>query len=142
MPTTPTLTFTNTGIIPFYGGIQPRSQGFKLPNSVAYLKGTVVGELTASPGTVKAYASGNVDGSQNPKGILQHDYATDAAGNITLGPAAGASEWGQTQPYADVFYSGDFATGELVGLDAAAITNSGGWRLLNGTVTNGIIRLP
>lgn len=142
MPTTPTLTFTNTGLVPFYGGYQPKRQGVKLPNSVTYARGTVLGEITASPGTFKAYASGAVDGSQNPKAILEHDCATDASGNITLGPTAGGSEWGQTQPYASAFYAGDFATGELVGLDATAITNSGGWRLLNGTVTSGTIRLP
>jgi hypothetical protein len=141
MPTAAQLTFTNTGIVPFYPGFTPKRHGVKLPNSVTYARGTVLGEITATPGVFKAYASGAVDGSQIPKAILEHDCATDASGNVTLGPTAGGSEWGQTQPYASAFFAGDFATGELVGLDAAALTNRPSWGLINGTVTNGVLRL-
>jgi hypothetical protein len=243
VPTTAQLTFTNTGLVPFYGGYQPKRHGVKLPNSVAYARGTVLGEkwgvnavytvtlgtqssgsftltvganttagipfnataaavqtaltglasvgannatvtgaaggpytvtfqnalgaqavtMTGSgaalttpgnfsvasaatgsagtPGTFTAYAVGNTDGSQVPRAILEHDCATDASGNVTLGPTAGGSEWGQTQPYASAFFAGDFATGELTGLDPAGIA-AAGWRLVNGNVAAGVVRLP
>ena len=244
MPTTATLTFTNTGLVPFYPGLTPKRQGVRLPANVTYARGTVLGErsganavwtvtlgtqssgtftltvganttagiaynataaavqaalgglasvgannvtvtgaaggpytvtfqnalgaqvvtLTGSgaalttpgnfaitnptpgsagtPGTVSAYAPANTDGSQVPRAVLEHDCATDGSGNVTIGPAAGQSEWGQTQPYASAFFSGDFATGDLTGLDANALAVQPSWHLLNGTLTSGILRLP
>lgn len=142
MPATAQLIFTNTGLVPFYPGHTPKRHGVKLPNNAVYARGTVIGELTATPGSFKAYASGNADGSQVPKAILEHDCAVDAAGNITLGPTAGGTEWGQTFPYASAFFSGDFATAELTGLDATALTNQPAWHLINGSLTVGVLRLP
>lgn len=114
-----------------------RLESFNIPNSTVIAKGTVVGEITASPGVVKAYATGNVDGSQNPIGIMQYDVASDASGNITLGGAAGASEWGQTSKGCPVYTRGKFATADLVGLDAGGAAKLG--RLVRGSVTDGEI---
>lgn len=141
MPTAPSITFTGTPLLPFYPQ-DARMQNVKLPASVTYTRGTVLGEISATPGTFKAYASGNTDGTQKPTGILAYDASTDASGNITWGGAAGSSEWGATQPYVPVFYSGTFATGDLTGLDATALTNQPSWHLISGTVTSGILVLP
>jgi hypothetical protein len=140
MPTTASTIYTGGGLVPFYPN-DARRHNVKLPASVVYAKGTVLGELTATPGTFKAYASGNADGSQTPKAILEYDCATDAGGNVTLGGAAG-SQWGGTIPAAPAFFQGAFATGDLVGLDATALTNNNAWKLLNGTVSSGVLLLP
>lgn len=102
----------------------------------------VTAGIAGTPGTFAAYASGNTDGSQAPKAILEHDCAVDASGNITLGPAVGASEWGQTYSAVPAFFAGDFSTAELTGLDATALTNQPSWRLINGSLTSGVLRLP
>jgi hypothetical protein len=97
---------------------------------------TATAGVAGTPGVYGPYASGNSDGSQNPKGILRYACVTDSAGVITLGTGvAGQSEWGQTLTSIDMFYSGVFRCEDLVGLDANAVTKLG--RLLNGTVAHG-----
>lgn len=103
---------------------------------------TTTAGSAGQPGTFKAYASGNTDGSQTPRAILAYDASTDASGNITWGAAAGSSEWNATQPYVPAYFQGTFATGDLTGLDATALTNQPPWHLISGTVTNGILVLP
>ncbi len=110
-------------------------ENFNIPNSTVIAKGTVVGEITASPGVVKAYASGNSDGSEVPIGIMQYDVASDASGNVTYGGAAGASEWSQTEKGVRVYVRGMFSTADLTGLDANAVAKLG--RLIRGTVSAG-----
>jgi hypothetical protein len=92
------------------------------------------------PGVYKAYAAGNGDGSQIPKGILEYDCATDASGNITLGGSAIGGQFGQTQKAVPMYVQGDFYTTELVGLDANALT-AGLGHLLEGTVANGVVAI-
>jgi hypothetical protein len=100
-----------------------------------------------TPGTVAAYAAGNTDGSQIPKGLLCYDASTDGAGNITPGLTAGSAEWpGYTWQSVPVIYSGTYPTGALTGLDANCLapqsTGGGGWRLINGNIANGTVLLP
>src|SRR4051794_14592807 len=141
MPTAASTTWSANQLLPFYPH-DARRQSVKLPNSVTYAAGTVLGEITASPGTFKAYASGSVDGSQIPRAILEIDAATDGSGNVTWGPAAGGNDQGTTKKYAPAFFQGAFATGDLVGLDATALTNQPSWHLVSGTVTSGVLLLP
>jgi hypothetical protein len=141
MPTAASFTYTGGGIVPFYPK-DARRHSVKLPASVTYAKGTVLGEITASPGTFKAYASGSVDGSQNPRAILEYDCATDASGNITMGGASGGAEWGSVRTSVPAFFQGAFACADLVGLDATALTNNSAWKLINGTVSAGVLLLP
>lgn len=89
-------------------------------------------------GVYKAYASGNSDGSQVAKGILQYPVTVDASGNISLAGTAVGGQWGQTGKGAPMFFMGDFPTEELVGLDTNAVTNLGG-HLDEGTVTTGVL---
>jgi hypothetical protein len=101
---------------------------------------TTVAGVAGTPGTYGPYASGNTDGSQNPKGVLRYACVTDALGQITLGDGpAGTSEWGQTTKSVDMWVYGVFRTEDLVGLDANAVTKLG--RLLNGTIAHGRIAI-
>jgi hypothetical protein len=97
---------TNGGVTPLTGGTV-----------------TVVHTTTnAVAGTVKAYASGNSDGSQIPLGIARKDFTTDQNGNITLGTG---TSFGLAQGHTntiDVYLSGYFREAELTGLDANAVT--------------------
>lgn len=137
MPTTPVNTFSAAVLVPMYPTPPSACQPVKLGNSLTLAKGTVLGEVTATPGTFKAYASGNVDGSETPKCILQYDSATDASGNITFGTTAVGGEFGETHKVAPAYYGGAFKTSELVGFDANAATKLGG-HLVSGTVADGV----
>ncbi len=96
--------------------------------------------------TFAAYASGNTDGSQTPKCILAYDAVTDANGNITLGDQSGGGDHLQTQPIIPAFIEGTFSCADLTGLDATAVAGTTGiaplGRLLEGSVTAGIFRMP
>jgi hypothetical protein len=71
--------------------------------------------------------------------VQRFDIATDASGNITFGAAATGGFWGETELSAAAWFTGDFATNDLVGLDANAI--AGGLKLVSGTISSGIVRL-
>lgn len=103
--------------------------------STTYLRGTVLGEVTATPGTYGAYLSTNTNGTANATLILEYACTTDASGNITS-----IGEWGQTRLTTPAFYMGDFRSQELSGLDANAILKLGA-RLVEGTNTIGILHL-
>lgn len=134
MPTTAIATFGYGRVDAFRGKSLIRNVNLKV--STVFAAGTIVGEITASPGVYGPYATGNVDGTQNPVGILQYACATDASGNITFGSVAGTSEWGLTSKGAPMHYSGGtFRTEDLAGLDAGAVTKLG--RLAQGTTTSG-----
>lgn len=101
--------------------------------STTFAKGTVLGEVTASPGTYGPYASGNSDGTEVPRLILQYACSTDASKNVTLF----SSEFGVTRKEAPAYRGGAFKTAELTGLDANAVTKLAG-KLVEGTVSAGI----
>jgi hypothetical protein len=96
---------------------------------------TTTAGVLGTPGVYGPYASGNTDGSQNPKGILKYAVATDAAGLIWQGGVAGVSEWGQSTKDTPMWVSGNFRTEDCVGLDTNAIGKLG--RLLYGTYAKG-----
>lgn len=80
-------------------------------------------------GAYAAYNSGNTDGTQTAKGILMYSCTVDALGNVSYGAV-------RTYRGTPMWYKGTFATDDLVGLDAGAVTNLGG-HLLKGTTTSG-----
>jgi hypothetical protein len=140
MPTTPIMTFGAGRVEPLKAPDEALSEVIGLKASTAFAAGTLVGEITASPGTYGPYATGNVDGTQNPTHILMYACITDASGNVTFGSSgivAGGAEWGQTQKGAPAWASGEFSCADLVGLDAGAVTKMG--RLIQGTVSSGRI---
>lgn len=94
----------------------------------------------ASKGTFGAYASGNADGTQVARCILQYQCATDSSGRITFGPLAIEGYNGEVFPDAPAFVGGFFDTKELVGLDQAAVDAMG--FLKSGTIADGVLCLP
>jgi len=132
MPTTATTTWSASGRLdPLYNPEDAIAQHVALAGPATYQRGTVLGEVTATPGTYKPYAAANADGSQNPAMLLMYTVVVDASGNVSL-----AGEFGQTQKSAPAYMAGVFRTQELVGLDANAVTRLAG-RLVEGTVTAG-----
>lgn len=93
--------------------------------------------VAGTPGVYGPYASGNSDGSQNPKGLLKYAVATDAAGLIWFGGVAGSSEWGQSTKDTPMWIRGTFRCEDCVGLDTNAITKLG--RLIYGTYAKGAV---
>jgi glycerol uptake facilitator-like aquaporin len=137
MPTTAIQQYSGIRLDPYMDPENALSFDVQLAASATYAKGQILGEVTATPGVYKIYASGNVDGSQNPRAILPYACTTDASGNITL-----PGEFGMTTKAVPVFFAGTFRTEDLVGLDATGVTNAGGsWKLIEGTVTAGILRI-
>jgi hypothetical protein len=138
MPTTAQHTWSaNTRLDPIFDAGRARVLNVALAASTTYARGTVLGEVTATPGTYKPYANANVDGSQTAKGVLAYACVTDASGNLTL-----IGEHGVTQKHAPMYMpgSGYFKTSELVGMDAAAMVELGA-SLVAGDLTSGIIQL-
>jgi hypothetical protein len=137
MPTAATNTYSGAVLLPMYDEPESALIPVKLAASTVFAKGTVLGEVTATPGLYKAYASGSSDGSEVPKGILQYDCATDASSNVTFGGAATGGPFGETAKVAPMYYTGAFKTSELTGFDANAATKLGG-HLINGSVADGV----
>lgn len=102
-----------------------------------YVKGTVLGEVTATPGLFKAYATGNSDGSQVPKMILVQACTVTAPTDGTgVNDISYGDPNGRTLKSTPAYYRGVFATADLTGLDAGGLTASG-WRNFRGSLTNG-----
>jgi len=141
MPTTAVQTYSGTKLEPLINPEEAYDSIFRvaLPASVTYPQGTWVGEVIATPGTYKAYVAANVDGSQNPVGVLQYPCSTDALGNITI-----VGEWGQTHSSAPMYTRGTYRTAELVqgatpgAMDAAGLTKVSG-HLVEGTFVTGVL---
>lgn len=141
MPTSATNTYSNAGIQPMYDGGEAMLFHVALPASVTYPAGTVLGEVTATPGLFKAYASGSSDGSQIPRAILQYPCITDASSNITEGTVVGAAPFGVTTKSTPAYFTGFFQTAELTGLDAGGVAAAQKWSLINGSVTAGTLQI-
>jgi hypothetical protein len=141
MPTTPISTWGMGRLDPFMDPDEAHEIAVNLKPSTTYAKGTLLGELTATPGVFAPYTSGAADGSQNPKLLLRHDCVTDAQGYITYGsgPAGTSEHLGQVSRSTDAFYSGTFKTQDVPNLDQAALDKIG--RLISGVLANGIFVL-
>lgn len=133
MPTAAFDTYTNTHLIPAF---DPESALMKHCNLATgtYVAGTVIGEVTATPGTFAAYATGNVNGTEQARGILKYGCVVDGSGNITLG-----NEPAGTVKSVEYYIGGYFQTQDLVGLDVAGVADLNGL-LVQGTVTTGVLK--
>jgi hypothetical protein len=134
MPTSASYTFSNAAVDPVINADDAMASMItvQLAASTTFAAGTVLGEITATPGVYKAYASGSSDGSQNPVGILRRAAVTDSSGHIT-----NYDEWQDVGLGAAIFTQGVFRTQDLTGLDANAVSKLGG-HLLEGSVTTGL----
>jgi len=142
MPTTAQHTWSGKKLEPFQFPHLARTIAVKLPANVTLARGTILGEVTATPGTFAAYANANANGTQDAKAILAFDVSTDASGNITFGTTAGGAggEWGEKEVSVPAYVAGYFRTTELVGLDAAGLADMSG-NVIQGTLADGVIRL-
>lgn len=120
----PTLisTLTPVKLEPYMAPETARTLACQVTASLTLARGTVVGQVTAT-GKIKAYASGNVDGSEIPKGFLVYDIVTDASGNVVYGATGATLDLTRGQEItAPIYWQGTFLQSELTGLDANAIT--------------------
>ncbi len=133
MPTVAFDTYTNLRCDPAFW---PKEAIMKHCNLLTgtYAAGTVIGEVTATPGTFGAYANANTNGTQNAAGILRYGCVVDGSGNITMG-----SDIGGTVKSIEYYIGGYFQTQDLVGLDAAAVQDLNGL-LVQGTITTGVLK--
>ena len=139
MATSAIMTFESARVVPLRNADECGESVVNLKVSTSFSAGTLLGEITASPGTYGPYASGNSDGTQNPTLILEYQCTTDASGNVTFGSGTNGGEWGQTEKGAPCWRNGLFNCADLVGLDANAVTKLG--RLIQGTVSAGIVEI-
>lgn len=133
-------TYSGNRVDPIIDPEHARMIHVNLGNSLTLAAGTVLGELTATPGKFKAYASGNSDGSEVPKVILRYAAKSDASGNVSVGDAV-PGEFGQVAKSVEAWYCGTFKTTELTGLDANAVAVLNA-RYVSGVLADGVIRIP
>jgi hypothetical protein len=136
MPTTASVTFNAANRLDPIFNYEDATQTSVALATGTYAKGTVLGEVAATPGTYGAYAAAGTGGLNTARALLVYGCTVAANGDITL-----MGEFGQVRRTVPVFIGGGafYKTSELVGLDAAAVTQLGG-SLTEGTVTAGILR--
>jgi hypothetical protein len=135
--------FSNRKLEPFLRPDKVEVNNIKLTASTTYAAGVILGEVTASPGTYKIYASGSSDGSQVPKCILMYDCITDASSNVTYSTTGAqvGGDLGQQAKATPAYFTGTFSCADLTGLDANAVSVWGGARLESGSVSTGILHI-
>ncbi|HEY3283075.1 MAG TPA: head decoration protein [Armatimonadota bacterium] len=141
MPTAPVATFSNKRLEPYEDPKGAVLRAVKLTASQTLARGTVLGEVTLTPGVFSAYNDAHNDGTEVAKCILSQDVVVDAAGLITVTATAGQSggEHGEKLLSIPTYVAGTFKTSELIGLDANGVADLG--RLLQGSVADGILRM-
>lgn len=98
---------------------------------------TTVTETTAGvvpAGTFGPYATAAADGTGTARAVLKYPCRV-VNGAIFVG------NHGEARPDAPAFFSGTFRTEDLVGLDNDALADLGA-RLLTGTTSSGVVRIP
>jgi hypothetical protein len=141
MPASASITWTNQKLEPFRDPGDARTRAVAFKHSVQNLaKGTVMAQVS-STGLWAAYASGAGDGTEVARGLLVYDIQVDASGNVSFSSTSAQSgdEFGTKFLDAPIYVAGCFRTTDLVGLDAGAITDLGGW-LEAGTIADGVFR--
>lgn len=125
MPVAAHSFYTVAGLVPIIDPEHARTINVALLASTNYVKGTVLGLITAT-GKYRNYLTGAGDGSQIAQVILQYDCVTDAGGLSTIQSDPNAIAY-KTVP---VYWRGTFKVSDLVGLDAAGVVDMGGRLLL------------
>jgi hypothetical protein len=140
MPATFQNQWSGKKIEPLYRPDQADLISVKLAASTNFPRGTILAEVTATPGTFGVYADAGAGGLGVARGILAYDVQTDAAGLITYSSTASqvGGEHGQQSVSTPMYVRGFFDPAELVGLDAAALADMSG-RIVYGDITAGCI---
>ncbi len=128
-----------TGIRYYVDGVQFKQ--LTTAGATTLKAATLAAATGLAPTSNTAYTIPNGAGTSKAVCILKHDCAVDTAGQITLGTVATGGPWGETVPSTVAFFSGTFATADLTGLDAKAVTDLGA-RLIQGSTSSGTIRIP
>ena len=102
---------------------------------------TTVGRSAAA--AVPYDDAGTDDGRRTAVAIAQYDMESDANGNIYIGELTSGRFLRFEAPNraVDAYSGGYFKTSELVGLDAAAVTDLNA-RLWKGTLADGVLHVP
>lgn len=141
MAASATNTYTNLSLAPVIHPDAARQISVPFKAAVANIaRGTILGQVTAT-GLWSAYSNGNVDGTETARGIAAYDMQVDGNGKITLSGTAAQSGGDQGEKFSEapVYVAGYFATTDLTGLDAAAVTELG--RLVEGALADGILKV-
>lgn len=106
-----------------------------------YLSGATLGEVTATPGTSALYASGNSDGSQLAKYLLEYDTFVDSSGNHYRSDNGSVGSFGSgAELSAPVYYMGTFMTSDLPAFGSGAGSlDSAGLAAMNGHMVAGTL---
>lgn len=90
-------------------------------------------------GTFDYYSDAGSGGLEIAKAINGYEVATNSGGWVTYGPVAIEGYQGEVYPSVPAYFSGIFATEELVGLDANAVNDLG--RIWRGSLAKGELRV-
>ena len=145
MPTTPINVYSVQKLEPLFDPDYARQRAAGIGPSLTIARGTLLGEVSATPGVFAPYAGTNTDGTQTPKLICAYDITTDSSSNVTLSATAGQTgafapgDAGKTVP---TYVSGVFRSSDLFGLDANALSALGARFEQGALSTGGIVRIP
>ncbi len=106
----------------------------QLKASATYVKGAILGPVTATPGLYALYASGNSDGSQVAECILPRAYITDASNNVFLGNTVGGEYQQVGWNTVTAYFGGLFNVADLAPADASYTTGLSAKLQKTGTV--------
>jgi hypothetical protein len=145
MPSTTLNAFTQLKLEPAQNPDLARTIAVLLKASTTYVRGCILGEIAASPGTYNTFNPNANDGTQLPKVLLAYSVITDSSGvptNVTY-PYGSAS--GSSMP---AYSRGEFdcatiatAMGDSGALLAAALNVPGFGHLIQGTAAAGIVQI-
>jgi hypothetical protein len=130
-------TYTNDPITSGVPGTELVLLHVNLKASETYLKGSAIGEITATPGTFGPYASGASDGTETPTAIVPFTCVSASSGLITVGTTADPA--GLTHKSVPAIFGGYVRAQDIVGLDADLKSHLG--KLIKGTASAGIFKI-
>lgn len=143
MPSTALYTFTGKKLESQIRSDLSPTMAVKLPASKTLTLGTILGELTATPGTFDTFDPNAANGLQVAKAILQYTVTTDADGLATIDGAFPSLPERSVPAYVGGYFDCatiDAAMGDAGTLLAAAIA-SGFGKLVEGTVVAGTVAI-
>lgn len=144
MPSTALYAFTQLKFEPVTNPDLARQIAVLLKPSTTFVRGEILGEISASPGVYAKFDPTANDGTQLPKGALAYSVVTNASG---LGAVSGAFP-AVTDRSFPLWVRGDFdcalvatAMGDSGALLAAALQVPGFGALEQGTAAAGTFRI-
>lgn len=140
MPTAATTTFTQSKVVPFINPNLAAVKDIKIGASKTLVAGTIMAQVTATPGVYDAYATGGAGGLGTPLGILMYDVTTDSNGVITS--ISGPFAVGQADMNVPMWYAGVFKCDDIHGDTVAHAITDGLGKIIEGDSLTGLWRIP